>query len=219
MKSLTPRQVQRREGILKAVREQLERYGYDGLNMRELADTAKVSPTTLYNLFESKDVLILAALKDLLSQLAEIADADAERIQAPGLPRFLARREAVANQIVETPRYAEAMQRMLLNAEPSSPIAKILLADGMQQHYADIREMQGLGQLRQDIDVELLARNLSGNGWATILLWMKGFIALQHLRREYVRSHVLTLLPVMTPKMSRQYQDALRSGSLLASAS
>ena len=63
---LTPRQAARRHDILAAVREQLSRFGYEGVNMRQVADAAGVSPTTLYNLYSSKDALVLAALEEHL---------------------------------------------------------------------------------------------------------------------------------------------------------
>jgi len=86
--------------------------------MRELAVIADVSTSTLYNLYQSKDTLILAALED---QLADINAVVAET-NTSGLGRFLAHVEAVADQIVETPQYAEAMGTMLFGADAHDPI-------------------------------------------------------------------------------------------------
>ena len=68
-KRRTPRQQERRERILEAARAALSENGYEGLNMRDLALTAGVSPTTLYNQFENKDTLVLAALSDMLQNI------------------------------------------------------------------------------------------------------------------------------------------------------
>ena len=67
--------------------------------MRELALISDVSTSTLYNLYQSKDTLILAALEDLLADInAVVAETDTS-----GLGRFLARVNTVAEQIVDTP--------------------------------------------------------------------------------------------------------------------
>ena len=126
MKTLTLVQQQRRIRILTSTREQLAQLGYEGINMRDLGQVAQVSTSTLYNLYQSKDTLILAALEDLLASLNDEVDATGAR----GLARFLKRAEVVADQIVSTPRYAEAMGRMLFNAEESDPIVKTLLGGG-----------------------------------------------------------------------------------------
>ena len=71
--SLTPLQRERRKRILDTTRDQLSKNGYDGINMRDLAAAAMVSPTTLYNLYENKDVLVLSALEDQLAQMGRAA--------------------------------------------------------------------------------------------------------------------------------------------------
>ena len=114
MNSLTRTQIERRERILEAVRDRLSSHGYDGLSMRDLADSANVSPTTLYNLFGGKDALVLAALRDLLDQIA-VRVAQSE---ATGMQRLLIGAEEIGRQIVATPEYAEGMTRTLFNADP-----------------------------------------------------------------------------------------------------
>ena len=57
IKPLTPRQEVRREKILSAARKLVASQGYDGMVMSDLAEVAEVSPTTLYNLFNTKDEL------------------------------------------------------------------------------------------------------------------------------------------------------------------
>lgn len=215
MSELTPRQAARRERILKTVRDHLSRYGYDGLSMRDVAESAGVSPTTLYNLFQNKDGLVLAAQEDLMGQLAENVRASRES----GTQWLIAYAEAIAGQIVTTPKYADAMARMLFNSDPADPVCRILLGDAIRQYRTILRDMQRLGEIRKDIDVELFARSLGGNSWATVLLWMKGFIALQDFKGEYVRSLLMILMPVMMPSALRRYRNQLQHQSLRAISS
>ena len=214
-KTLTPLQRQRRERILQSVRDQLEAGGYDAVSMRDLAELAKVSPTTLYNLFDSKDTLILTALTDLLAQLRGTV----RQAQLTGLARVLLNADVVAQQIIATPHYAEAMARLLFNAAPEDPIVEILLHNTIDDYTTALHEMIDNGEIRADVDVELFARRLSTNNWALIFQWMKGYLALEDLRREYRRGAVLTLLPAMTAKTSRQHAAEILAGPLVASAS
>ena len=201
MSTLTPRQTQRRRSILKEVRDQLSSAGYDGLSMRDVAANAGVSPTTLYNLYESKDGLVLAALEDLLAELGVAIQAT----HTTGIERLVARARAIGRQITETPRYAEAMARMLFAAGPSDPITRILMSSAARDFEDLLFEMQRRKELRADVDVDRFVRLLLGNGWAIILLWLKGFIALHDLVDEYIRAHVLTIMPAMTPSAQKRY--------------
>lgn len=214
-KSLTPLQKQRRERILQAVRDQLEAGGYDGVSMRDLAGLANVSPTTLYNLFDSKDTLILAALTDLLAQLEQAV----EKTNTTGLDRLLVNADEVAKQILNTPHYAEAMARLLFNAAPDDPITEVLLHNTVGNNRVALMDMCEAGEFRRDVDIDLFARRLSSNGWMLILQWMKGYIPNSELREEYRRGVVLTLLPAMTPKTARKYQPEVLATARVASAS
>jgi AcrR family transcriptional regulator len=184
------------------VRDHLSRFGYDGLNMRNVAETAGVSPTTLYNLYDSKDTLVLSALQDLLADIgAEISAADA------GLARLEVRAQATARAILESPRYAEAMIRMVLNAEPDAPISELVFNGTVRTLEEEIRAMQALREVRGDVDVARLARDVIANNWTTMLLWTKGYIALLDLPDELTRSLISTALPAMTPKAARRWQN------------
>jgi AcrR family transcriptional regulator len=194
VKTLTAVQQQRRERILLSARDQLSQLGYEGLNMRELAVIADVSTSTLYNLYQSKDTLILAALED---QLADINAVVAET-NSSGLGRFLARVEAVADQIVETPKYAEAMGKMLFGADAHDPIVQLLIGTSLSFNREELAEMASCGELRQETDRNFLARSLSSTGWSTVLMWMKGYVALHDFKQEYVRNAVTMLLPYVT---------------------
>lgn len=195
MKTLTADQKQRRERILSSTREQLSKSGYEGINMRDLAVMADVSTATLYNLYQSKDTLILAALQHLLAELNERAVSTG----ATGLERWWRRVEIIADQIIETPRYAEAMGRMLFNADASDPIVQALLGGALEIHQTELQQMKAAGQLRDGIDRDFLAREMASTGWSVVLMWMKGYVALHDFKKEYSRNAAYTLIPFLTP--------------------
>lgn len=202
---LTPRQSARRHNILASVRDQLSRFGYEGVNMRSIAESANVSPTTLYNLYDSKDALVLAALDEHLSDLNEEIDSSSTE----GLARLKLRAEVSAKGIMSNPRYAEAMIRVMFNADARAPISIYLfdrLVDGLT---TDIATMQVLGEVRQDVDIPLLARTIMANNWTTLLMWSKGYIALLDLPEELVRSHIATVFPVMTNTVRGTWEECV----------
>ncbi len=198
--NLTPRQLQRRERILETVRQQLTNAGYEGLSMRDVAAASGVSPTTLYNLYDNKDGLVLAALEDLLTQLATSVPEELK-----GLEWAVARARAYAQNIVRNPRYAEAMARMLFNARATDPIAKLLLHDAIGVRRRTLLDMQALGEMKEDIDVDFYAQQWGVSSWSAILLWTHGLISLREFEEAYVRAELHALLPGMTPKHARKY--------------
>ena len=60
--------------LLDAAETVLDRDGTDGVTIRAVAHQAAVSPTSVYNRFESKDGLIVALAMRTLDQLAEAID-------------------------------------------------------------------------------------------------------------------------------------------------
>lgn len=203
MKAITPRQQDRRDRILECTRQQVARLGYDGVNMRELAVEADVSTATLYNLFNSKDELILAASEALLTGIAA-------QVEGRGISRLIFQLETTAEVIVSNPNYADAMGRMLFAAEASAPVVKMMIDNGRRGYEVVLRQMQEDGELVAGVDIEKLARNLAGVIWSVNLLWMKGFIALHDFKEEYIGMLVSFLLPWLSDDARRVYEG--RSG-------
>jgi AcrR family transcriptional regulator len=200
VKTLTAVQQQRRERILSSARSQLSILGYEGLNMRDLAVVAEVSTSTLYNLYQSKDTLILAALEDVLAGLNDVVISSG----AIGLDKTIVRIEGLADQIVATPQYAEAMGRMLFNADQPDPIVKALMSAALALHTEELLEMKVAGELRDGVDEKFLARSMASTGWSVVLLWMKGYAALHDFRQEYIRNSLATLLPWVTAESEQK---------------
>ena len=59
IKPLTPKQLTRRRRIFSAARDMIGAHGYEGMVMSQVAEVASVSPTTLYNLFNTKDLSLI----------------------------------------------------------------------------------------------------------------------------------------------------------------
>ena len=205
-KTLTPLQAERKERVLECTRALLAEKGYDGLQMRVLAERAEVAPMTLYNRFGNKDDLILMALQELLRDLADRAAASSKK----GIDYVLHNAGIIADQIMETPKYAKAMTLMLFNGQVESPIVKTLLINNVSQNLERVHEMIELGELTTDINAELLSRNLSTCTWSTNLLWMKGVVQDRDFKKEYLRAPLLVLAPAMSTATRKKYAKHLR---------
>lgn len=205
LSALTPLQRARRERILGTTREQLSELGYDGVNMRDLAAAAEVSPTTLYNLYENKDVLVLSALEDQLARMGRAAGLQ----PSAGLEYLLTISRAITRQIVETPPWADAIARLLFQAQPEDPITRTLLTNTVKDRQAALTVMQEAGEIDPAADLASLSRSLMGAAWSTIMLWTKDVIPLEALPAEYLRNQLYVLLAAATPKSQRRLNREL----------
>ena len=208
-KPRTPRQQQQYERVLECTRQMLAEAGYEGMQMRVLAERAGVSLMTIYNRFGNKDDLILLALQELLGNLATQAQQSGKQ----GIEFVLHNAAVIGRQIMATPEYAKAMALMLFNAHSDSPIVAALLTNGIDNARQQIAEMIGMGELDDSIDAELLAQSMAMCGWSSILLWMKGVVTDAQFQAHYARAPLLVLAPAMTAAARARYAERLNSGA------
>ncbi len=206
MKPKTERQAARHARILRATRQLVSRVGYDGLTMRDLAAEADVSPTTLYNLYNNKDELVLAAVADFLTVTRLLLHQIAPD---PGYERILASADLQALQVERVPEYAAAITRALLQAPPGHPLVKALLWENYLRTRKSLRVMERLDQLRDDADATRMCRLLTGAPWMTMLLWNKGLVPLNELRHTLRDALLATLIANATTATRRLLQQRL----------
>jgi len=204
-KTLTPRQRERRETILKTVRDHLAQYGYDELSMRKIAAAASVSPSTLYEIYDSKDSLILYAIGESLNKLSE----DESKYQ-PGLDRFLRRLESIAELFLKNPQTGEAITKLLFQNSSSSIAKEVLLVNAINARRVSLEEMVAQRQLIKDVDIDFYARSLISLTWGTALFWQNRILEPEDVSAELIRSSMAILLPISTGKAKQRIQDILR---------
>jgi len=190
----SPRQQARRERILQAARDLIAEKGYDGLTMRDLASASDVSDKTLYNLFDSKDRLVMIAVADLLGEIARRVEA---KSQQPGLEAVLLYSDSTMRQILETPAYAEAMARGLFQAEANTALVDVLLSANERFLRRELYAALQRKQLLADTDVAVTARMLAGHMWGILLLWNKGLLTLEELSSMATHSLCLSLAGIV----------------------
>ena len=195
VKPLTPKQEDRRRRILSAARKMVADHGYDGMVMSEVAETAGVSPTTLYNLYNTKDELLLEALRDLLVENYQRFDNQAPPVRGWEYLHRVVQNAAELRR--SEPAYGEAIVNALLRSVPGDALTQLLLENVRQDFHYSLEKMAERGEFAPNVDIEHLAIILLGNYWSTFLLMSKGVEKLTHLRRS-LEINMLSLLLAST---------------------
>lgn len=198
---MTPRQAAKRRAILDTVREHLSDVGYEGLSMRRIAEEAGVSPSTLYEIYDSKDSLVLAAIRSSLALFAEM-----EINCEPGLEHLVMRLDSLAAGLEGG---SEVVSRLLFQSEANTLVTDLLLNGALQARRDVLLEMKQLRQVDVNIDIELYSRMLVYATWGTILLIVKGVLPLHECRKELIRASISPLLAVATRKSKSRMLEIL----------
>jgi len=159
--------------------------------MRDVAARADVSATTLYNLYHTKDDLLLAALRERIGESARLAVADAPQ---PGYAYLLAHIHHVAAHTRSSPRYVAAISQALFRATPGDALVDVLLADLRDDIGRSLSQMLESGELKATTDTLALATRLTAVFWSTFLLWNKGLIELSALEPTMRQAYLSTLI-------------------------
>ncbi len=192
-RNLTPKQQDRRARILAATRQLVASHGYNGMIMRDVATLAKVSPTTLYNLYNTKDELLLAALRDSVD---DAVNRTAEDTSELGYERLVVHLHHSVAQTREEPAYAKAINQALQRADHGEVIVEVLVGGTKAAIAESLNAMLAQQRLHPGTDIDALATALVGAFWGIYMLWSKGELALDKLETELKRSFLALLLPV-----------------------
>ncbi len=189
----SPRQRERQAAILEAARRMLEKKGYSGVTMRALAREASVAQATLYNIYGSKDDLILSAVEDLL--LGVEADVHSTG-STPGIESILTRARINGLQIQKTPKYADAMARALAGVKAGDPLVGLLYTRALPFLEEHLQVALEQGDLLPRVDVRLTAQHMVGQHWGVTWLWILGVIELDNIVAERLRTDITALIAV-----------------------
>jgi len=187
--------------ILDAARSLVERDGLDGLSMRRLAGEADVSVRTIYNLFDDKDGLLRALVRESFDAMdAAVGDLDAhdpiDRIwQAVALSiemncRYVPR--AVVAAVVTD----AALQRDLSRYWP-----------GMELTLDAIRAATRARALRADLAAETLVEHAGAVFLHLLWRWSQGDIDEPTLTAGALHAFDVCLLAVAMPRVRPRLLD------------
>lgn len=169
---------ERRERIGKAARELVVERGYEGLTMRELAQRARVAVPTLYNLFGSKDAILVAELEASARVIASSLPLGGDSFFARGVATF----EAGTRMVEDQPDfYRECMHMFLTSTETAEMRHRI--EDGYIALMAsNLAAAKAAGQLADWAQPEIVARHMFALYISILIAWGLGEVDLPTFR-------------------------------------
>lgn len=198
-----PARPPRRALILEAAVDLLRRGGANALNMRALAEAAGVSIATPYNIFGSKEAVLLAVMDaDLAAHQARF-DARPQ----PAVTDLLAACTATIDHLTADPDY----YRALLSALAQSGNSDLrLLTNGPRYLIWKglVRGARDAGELRSDLDLDALAIAIYQQMAAPITEWVQDGMAASELAARTRFGLALVLLGAATARSRKTLERA-----------
>jgi AcrR family transcriptional regulator len=140
MLAARPKHKRHRDRIVLAALTQASA-GYDGVQIRAVADAAGVATSTVYLYFPSKDDLLVSCLHRWLLEFAERCVPDAE-VSGDPYRRLLAQADILTTSLCTDPRLADALTRALLytggNAAERADLVRLEIVQMFAATLSDI---------------------------------------------------------------------------------
>jgi AcrR family transcriptional regulator len=171
--SLTPKQSDRRRRVIQAAISLATKGGYDAVQMRDVATSARVALGTLYRYFPSKDQLLVAALNEWAEDMRDKLKARPPR-GSSNADRVATVLRSTVRALEKQPKLSTAFVSALssLDAEEQGSIERAA------QVYGTMAEIIGVamdGGVREDQDT--LMRVLGQMWFAVLVFWARGWSA------------------------------------------
>lgn len=175
---LEEHKAERRERIARVARRLVAERGYDGLTMRELARVARVAVPTLYNLFGSKDAILVAELEASARHIASRLPTGGDSFFARGMAAF----EAGFSLIEEAPEFYRAVIRMFMTSSETDAMRRRVEEGYIAIMTGNLSAARAAGQLADWGQPAVVARHMFGLLMASFLAWGAGELDLAGFR-------------------------------------
>jgi AcrR family transcriptional regulator len=198
---------ERRARILACARTQLAKHGYDGLTMRDLAQAARVSVPTLYNLFGGKQALLLGELESTFAAVvAGIATARTGGV----VDRALATCDAGNADLLAVPRYSRELILLFLTSPDTAPLRRSSAESYAELMAGVLRDGQAAGEIEPWVDPLIHARRMFAHYQLTMIEWARGEITADAFRAATRYGVCAMLLGVARGRAQRRLAAELR---------
>ncbi|WP_321489281.1 helix-turn-helix domain-containing protein [uncultured Hyphomonas sp.] len=161
---------ERRQRIVRAVRDLIRETGDTNPSMRLIASRAEVSIATAYNLFGSKQAVVLAVLEDKQTFAERLASVKA---QNPIDMVFVAHELAVS-YYTQDPEFYRPLWRALLDSSGKSDMSIVppeRQAETRAAWRSVLMQAQNEGYLDKEESIEWLERSLTHSATGAMLSW------------------------------------------------
>lgn len=210
----------RRQRILDAVVEILCEAGLSGLSVAKIADRARVSVATLYNLIGPVDEIVGAMVERMFKEFEAIRlESSGSEDPIDAIFRFV---DATVEHFQEDPARYQAMNRaifQLVISQGMSPLVVHTAERNQRSVRALVEELGRLGSIRSGVNAERLAEQMLAGQMSLLQAWSVALISLERYRLS-CRLLFATLLRAWAtrkgvPRLDQEIKDlesAIESG-------
>ena len=204
-KYASPAQAERRRRILRETLKLLQDASPADISMAQIAELSEVSTKTLYNLFKSRNGLLLAAA----AQIRADTQNSAKVMSAPvGISRILELTRRTMDTFEQSPEFMESAMSIVVGISAEDEAEHHRVGSTQKWFHEALLVAESEDQLIPGTDCTQLSQLLAASQWGVTLMWQKGLISLETLRRQAIIKHCLDLMPFCRME-TREWLDAL----------
>lgn len=186
--------LQRRKAITDAARSLMQQSGTTGFSMRTLAELAGVSIATPYNLFGSKQAIMIAILETELQQYRT----ELERINADELEALFKAVTIATSHYAASPGFYRALLFSVYN-DGGTEFRSMFSGTSHALWKGLVEGAIAAGHLSADVEANAFAINLGHIFFSCILEWVNGQLSMEELELRVQYGFALSLLSMANP--------------------
>jgi len=207
-KYASPAQAERRRRILRETLKLLQDASPADISMAQIAELSDVSTKTLYNLFKSRNGLLLAAA----AQIRADTQNSAKVMSAPvGISRILELTRRTMDTFEQSPEFMESAMSIVVGISAEDEAEHHRVGSTQKWFHEALLVTESEDQLIPGTDCTQLSQLLAASQWGVTLMWQKGLISLETLRRQAIIKHCLDLMPFCQMDTRKELDDLLAS--------
>ena len=207
-KYASPAQAERRKRILRETLKLLASESPSDISMAQIAELSDVSTKTLYNLFKSRNGLLLAAAAQTRADTqssANVMNASA------GISRILELTRRTMDTFKQSPEFMESAMSIVVGISAEDEAEHHRVGITQQWFHEALLVAESEDQLLPGTDCMQLSQLLAASQWGVTLMWQKGLISLETLRRQAIIKHCLDLMPFCCTETADWLKELLSS--------
>lgn len=209
-KYMTDKDTARLQRIISAARRQIEAAGLENMTMRSLAAESRVSPTTLYNRFGTKDNIISLVVIDNYETFADSYHPASSKAAKP-LDNLLALLKVKRNSLRSRRSLSKALVSMHFNQNNDRELPNHLLEMQSARFLSILKDMQEKKLIFAWVDTDILSKEISDHYLSVLMKWSQNEIAENELLDRICFSALLTLAGISTGTQLKQVLGLLRT--------
>ena len=191
-KYASPAQAERRKRILRETLKLLASESPSDISMAQIAELSDVSTKTLYNLFKSRNGLLLAAA----AQTRADTQSSTSVMSAPaGISRILELTRRTMDTFERSPEFMESAMSVVVGISAEDEAEHHRVGITQQWFHEALLVAESEDQLLPGTDCMQLSQLLAASQWGVTLMWQKGLISMDTLRRQAIIKHCIDLMP------------------------